>query len=162
MSDATTPEERTPPTRQSLVTLREITRDTLDEILELKVRDDQTKFVASNAVSVAQASFDQEHAWFRAVYADETPVGFVMLYEEPTEAHYYLWRFMIDGRYQGKGFGRQALQLVIDYVRGRPNAKELLLSYFPADGSPQPFYASLGFHETEKQHGDEKEMKLVL
>ncbi|MCY4353780.1 MAG: hypothetical protein OXC09_03205 [Truepera sp.] len=58
------------------VTLREITADTLGSILNLSVSEDQERFVASNARSIAQAHFS-EHAWFRAIYASEEPVGFV-------------------------------------------------------------------------------------
>ena len=59
------------------VTLREITCDTLREIFRLKVKPEQQKFVASNAVSIAQAHFHQA-AWIRAIYADDTPVGFII------------------------------------------------------------------------------------
>ena len=64
----------TTPSSQSIVTLREIDADTVRTICELSVSDDQRKFVAPNAVSIAQAHFS-ECAWFRAVYADASPVG---------------------------------------------------------------------------------------
>jgi diamine N-acetyltransferase len=72
-------------------------------------------------VSIAQAYF-RPKAWFRAIYADETPVGFVMLYDShlgaqlPQRDYYEVWLFMIDARYQSKGFGRRAMELVIAYV----------------------------------------------
>ena len=61
------------------ITLKEITEETLRSVLELEVSKDQKKFVAPNAVSIAQAHFSK-NAWFRAIYANDTPVGFVMLY----------------------------------------------------------------------------------
>lgn len=149
------------PNRGARVTLQEVTAETVRAITDLRVLPGQEKFVASNAVSIAQAFFEPK-AWFRAVYADETPVGFVMLYEDTDKPEYYLWRFMIDGRYQHLGFGEQALKLLIDHVRSRPGARELLLSYFPAEGSPEGFYARQGFTNTGKLHGDEKEMRLAL
>lgn len=148
-------------TREAKVSLREVTKDTSGEILRLKVKPEQEQFVASNAVSIAQAYFE-EKAWFRAVYADDTPVGFLMLYDDPDEATYYLWRFMIDQRYQRLGFGRRALQLLIEHVRTRPNATSLLLSYVPAEGGPEPFYASLGFVNTGEVEDGENVMKLEL
>ena len=69
---------------------------------------------------------------------------------------------MIDGRYQGMGFGRQALELFIDHVRSRPGATELLTSYVPGDGSPAPFYAGLGFVETGKVDDGENVIRLPL
>lgn len=147
--------------RNATVALREITEATLVSILKLKVAPEQEKFVASNAVSIAQAHFSK-HAWFRAIYADETPVGFVMLHDEPEKPEYYLWRYMIDARYQRMGFGRQALQQLIEHVRTRPNATELLLSYVPKEGGPLPFYESLGFTHTGRIVEEEMEMKLDL
>lgn len=143
------------------VSLREITAETLRSVLELAVRPGQEQFVASNAVSIAQAHF-HEHAWFRAIYANETPVGFVMLHDEPAKSEYYLWRYMIDGRYQGKGYGRRALEQLIAHVRTRPGAAELRLSYVPAEGSARDFYAKLGFTETGEEHDGEREMRLAL
>lgn len=145
----------------SVVSLRPVTKETVRSILRLNVMPEQEQFVAPNAVSVAEAYFE-EKAWFRAIYADETPVGFVMLYEDPDEGEYYLWRFMIDGRYQGSGFGRQALEQVIERVRALPNAREMTLSYVPADGGPELFYAGLGFVNTGEMHDDEMVMKLKL
>lgn len=149
------------PGRNAKVTLREITGETVRTICRLKVSDHQKGFVAENAVSIAEAYF-QPKAWFRAIYADETPVGFVMLYDSPEEAEYYLWRYMIDGRFQGCDYGRQALEQVIDYVRTRPGADALLTSCVPGEGSPMGFYRKLGFEETGVVHGEEKEMKLAL
>lgn len=146
-------------TKDAVVSLREVTKDNLSDVLRLKVKPEQEKFVASNAVSIAQAHFE-EKAWFRSIYADETPVGFLMLYDDPDTNDYFLWRFMIDARYQGMHFGQRALQLLIDYVRALPGATELLLSYVPEDGSPEPFYRSLGFIDTGEIHDGENVMKL--
>ncbi len=146
-------------TKDAVVSLREVTTDNLDDILRLKVKPEQEKFVADNAVSIAQAHFEDK-AWFRAIYADETPVGFLMLYDDPETNDYFLWRFMIDRRYQGMHFGRQALKQLIDYVRAVPGAQELLVSYVPEEGNPGPFYASMGFATTGQVHDGEKVMKL--
>ncbi len=148
-------------THDSVVSLREVTADTVGAILRLKVKPEQEQFVANNAVSIAQAYFEPK-AWFRAIYADETPVGFVMLYDDPDKPEYFLWRYMIDGRYQRLGLGRQALRLFIDHVRSRPGATELLCSYVPGEGSPQPFYAGLGFVETGEVDDGENVIRLVL
>lgn len=158
MTEAITP---TMPGPDAVVSLREITADTLRPILELAVRPDQEQFVARNAVSIAQAYFEPK-AWFRAIYADETPVGFVMLYDDAEAPEYFLWRFMIDGRYQHLGYGRQAIDRLIEYVRSRPNARELLLSCVPAEGGPEAFYARCGFVATGDFDDGEMIMKRTL
>jgi diamine N-acetyltransferase len=150
-----------PPNRDSVVTLREVTRDNVRAICALEVREDQRGFVAPNSFSLAEGSVTPT-AWYRAIYADETPVGFVMLNEEPEKPRYYLWRYMIGGEYQKLGFGRRALEQVIEHVRTHPGATELLLSFVPGEGSPRDFYARLGFEETGAQHFTELEMRLDL
>ena len=80
-----------------------------------------------------------------------------MLHNDPREPRYYLWRFMIAGEHQGKGYGRRAMELRIEHVKTRPGAKELLLSYVPGEGSPEGFYRRLGFELT----GEENEGKIM-
>jgi diamine N-acetyltransferase len=146
---------------QSKVTLQEITAETVRTICNLSVTEVQNNFVAPNAVSIAQAYFEPK-AWFRAIYADDIPVGFVMLLDNPEKPIYYLWRFMIDAQYQKMGFGWQAIQLLIEYVRTRPQATELLVSYVPEDGGPGPFYHKLGFKPTGEMEGNEEVASLKL
>lgn len=143
------------------VTLREITRENYREILKLKVSGDQNQFVATNAISLAQANFHPE-AWYRGIYADDTPVGFAMLEIDTEKPDYYLWRFMIDKDHQGKGYGYQAMKLLIEHVKTLPNASEFFLSYVPADGSPQKFYEKLGFEDTGEVEEGENVMRLSL
>jgi len=132
------------PTRDSTITLREITADTVRAICKLQVNEPQNQFVAPNSISIAQAYFEKK-AWFRSMYADETPVGFVMLYDDSEKPEYFLWRFMVDARYQGMGFGRQAIVLLIDHVRTRPKAADLMTSVIQKPGGPQEFYQKQGF-----------------
>lgn len=63
------------PSTLARITLREITADTVRTVTKLAVREDQTRFVVSNAVSLAQALFTPE-AWYRAIYAGDELVGF--------------------------------------------------------------------------------------
>ncbi|HEY6409938.1 MAG TPA: GNAT family N-acetyltransferase [Ktedonobacteraceae bacterium] len=141
------------------MSLREITKDTVGDILDLQVAPGQEHFVASNAVSIAQAYFAPE-AWFRGIYADDTPVGFIMLSDIPEAPEYFLWRLMIAANHQGKGYGKRAVKLLVEYVRTRPGAKELLVSYVPGEGSPGDFYRKLGFVETGAMDGEEVVMRL--
>jgi diamine N-acetyltransferase len=141
--------------KNSTVTLREVTKENLWNIFALEVAPEQSRYVATNEMSIAQAYFDREIAWFRAIYADETPVGFLMLSDDANEQRYFLWRLMIDARYQKLGFAKRALELLFDYVRTRPGAKEILVSYRPGDAGPQGFYEKLGFVPTGEMLGDE-------
>ncbi len=147
----------------SSVSLREITEENIVPICKLSdtLSAQQKKMVAPNAQSIAQAHYSK-HAWYRAIYADETPAGFIMLYDNPEEREYFLWRLMIAGPYQGSGYGEKAVQLLIEYVRMRPGAKELLASCEEGEGSPEGFYAKLGFKRTGKMLGEEAVMSVRL
>jgi diamine N-acetyltransferase len=158
-----------PPTRPRapLVTLQEVTAQTVRAIADLRVSALQQPYVASNAISIAQAYFHPE-AWFRAVYADDVPVGFVML-EDPTllpdwigPAQVSLWRFMIDERRQGHGYGRAALRLVIEHARSRPGQTHLRTSCVQGPHSPVGFYERCGFRRTGEFDEDEEILELPL
>ena len=131
-------------TKKSKITLREVTEETVRTICNLHVYENQKKFVANNAVSIAQAYFSK-NAWFRAIYGEDHPIGFLMLYDEPEKPEYFLWRFMIDKKYQKMGFGKAAINLLIEYVKKRPNANELFTSVVQESDGPQGFYERIGF-----------------
>jgi len=145
------------------VSLREVTGDTVRAICRLTdtLTPPKKHMVAPNSVSIAQAYFEPR-AWFRAIYADEAPVGFVMLYDNPDEQQYFLWRFMIAEPHHGKGFGRQAIELLVDYVKTRPGAKILETSCGQGAGSPEGFYRKVGFERSGKMFDDEVGLRLEL
>lgn len=152
---------------QSAVTLREITAETVISICNLSdtLSEAHQHMVAPNALSIAQAHFS-EHAWFRAIYADEIPVGFIMLYHgpghhDPEREVYFLWRLMIAGPYQGMGFGRRGLELLIEKIVAE-GATELLTSRGQGEGSPEGFYRALGFEPDGQMYGDEVGLRLDL
>lgn len=145
------------------VSLREITAETVREVCNLSdtLTPPKKYMVAPNAISIAQAYFS-EHAWFRAIYAEDTPVGFLMLYDDPDEQEYFLWRLMIAGPYHGKGFARRAIIRLADHVRTRPGATVLETSCGQGPGSPEGFYRKLGFERNGKMLGEEVGLSLVL
>jgi diamine N-acetyltransferase len=91
--------------------------------------------------------------WYRAVYAGEEPVGFVMISwncePQPPEimGPWFLWKLLIDKRHQGRGYGAEVVRQVAELVRAE-GATELLTSIVPGDGGPTGFYQRLGFVPT--------------
>jgi len=143
------------------VSLQEVTGETVRAICRLAVGPGQDRFVAPNAVSIAQAHFEPK-AWFRAIYAGAEPVGFLMLYEDREKPEYFLWRLMIAAEHQGKGYGRRALELLVDRVRALPGAAQLGTSYVPGEGGPEGFYKSFGFTDTGEIDDGEAVCRLPL
>ena len=136
------------------VTLREITEDNSGSVLALRTTPEQERFVSSVAGSLREAADNpQGNPWFRAVFEDEEPVGFVMLSwdvePQPPDINgpWFLWKLLIDHRQQGKGYGREVVRQIVELVRGE-GATELLTSHTPGEGGPAGFYARLGFVPT--------------
>ncbi|ENN86518.1 putative acetyltransferase [Rhizobium freirei PRF 81] len=153
------------PTSASEISLRRITSQTVSDICELSetLTEAQRDKVADNGTSIAEAHFS-ENAWFRAIYADDTPVGFVMLhigsdYDVIDCPGAFLWRLMIAGPYQRMGFGEKAIALVVREMKAR-GFSELFTCYVVGDDSPEGFYRRLGFVPTGEMFEDEIEMVL--
>ena len=149
------------------VTLREITAETVRAVTKLAVTEYQNRFVAPNAVSLAQALFAPD-AWYRAIYSGEELVGFVMVSDQslldppPEMPEAFVWRLMVDAKYQYRGIGRAAMLLVIDHVRRKGMFDELKISYVPDSGGPEGLYLSLGFRPTGEVDDGEVVMSLQL
>ena len=151
-----------------MINLREITSKNLKSIIDLNVKEDQKDYVASNSVSIAQGHYSKS-AWFKGIFNDDRPVGFVMLDLIEEENKCFLWRFMIDRKYQGKGFGKIALTQVIDFVRSLNLYTYIATSYVPAENGAGGFYKNFGFIESEEitkefgiEDSDEIGMKYML
>jgi len=132
----------------TLVELREITKDNLEEVLALDVCDYQKSFVSSTVASLAQAYVYKETAFPFAVYADNTLVGFIMLGYYQTRNQYTLWKFLIDKEYQNKGYGKEALKQGIQYLQNTFQAKEIYTGVSIGNEQAKHVYKSLGFVET--------------
>jgi len=145
------------------VRLQPITAETVRGICQLSdtLTEPRKSFVAPNAISLAQAHFSK-HAWFRAIYVGKAPVGFMMLSDNPETPEYFLWRFMIATPYQGRGYGAQAIRRLVEYVKTRPGATELLVSCGEGAGSPKAFYLKQGFVPTGEVSGGETVLRMAL
>jgi diamine N-acetyltransferase len=144
------------------ITLREITKDNWRDILRLKVAPYQEQFVTSNAASIVEAHFNPDVAWFRAIYAGDVPVGFLMLEDNVVQQEYFLWRFMLDEQYQGRGYGQKALELLFAHVKTRPGGSAVETSCVPDKDGPGSFYEKMGFVYTGKEENDELVMRREL
>ena len=138
------------------ITLREINGDNFDEIIALKVE----KYCASNLYSLAQAKVYTE-AIPLAIYNDDIAVGFIMYEIEPRDNNeYWIDRLMIDEKHQKKGYGKIAMEIIIDKIKQDKTHNKIKLSTNPDNFIGRKFYRNLGFKETGEMHGDEVLMVL--
>jgi diamine N-acetyltransferase len=151
------------------VCLREITPANKPSVEALTVTTVQSDYVASVAESLVEAEETPDACpWFRAVYLDDEPIGFVMISDGITVVNpdylgpYFLWRLLIDQRYQGQGYGGTALRLVVEHVRERRDARVLITSVEQGPDSPIGFYLRQGFQATGEVHQGELVLELDL
>lgn len=150
------------------VSLRELTRDTWHQCIDLQVREDQQDFVASNLYSIAEAQFYPGMV-YRAIYADDTMIGFLMYgpdaeytsYPERDGA-YAIVRLMIDQAHQGKGYGRAVIEEVIRQLKTEVACRSVYLSFAPENHVAERLYRRLGFQPTGALLDGEVVFRLML
>ena len=153
-----------------MISLKQINGKNVWELLKLEVGESQKGFVAPNDVSIIEAYVAitrNGQAFPFGIYDGETPVGFCMIgfgadddWEDApaiAEGNYNLWRFMIDERYQGRGYGREAMKRIMEFIATEPcgPAEYCWLSYEPENTRAKALYESFGFRETGEFDGGE-------
>lgn len=154
---------------KKMIRFEEITNKNIWPVCMLEPFEEQKDFVAENMQSLAEAYATRNegnNALPFAVYNDDELVGFVMIgkgtvgNEEESQLikeNYCLWRLMIDKKYQGKGYGKQTIDAVIDFVRQFPlgPAENIWLSYEPENYRARDVYHKYGFVENGEMCGNE-------
>lgn len=149
--------------------IRPVTKDNWKELVRLKVREDQTHFVASNLYSIAESQFgdEDEGHWDLfpyGIYEGNMPVGFLMYgfnFEHPTQQAFII-RLMVDEKYQGRGYGRFGMEKLLEIFRADDRIRAVGISYEPENESARRLYASLSFQETGRMIEGELEAVLRL
>ena len=157
--------------------LERVTWDTVDDVIKLKVAKEQKGFVAPNSDSIMDAYFaiteENVKVFPLGIYYGKKPVGFIMIaydcpwatkYYNLTKNYYYIWRFMIDKKYQKHGFGKEALKLALDFIKTFPSGKSeaCWLSYEPENIIARKLYLSFGFIEDIERYEEGQEIPAIL
>lgn len=121
-----------------------VTRDNWLQVGRLEVRPGQQAFVAPNFISLAESRFYPEMVPL-AIYDDQQLVGFWMYGFDPRDSTWWIVRLMIDSRYQGRGYGRAAMQAAIGLLGSMPGCANFKVSYDPQNHVAEALYRSLGF-----------------
>ena len=144
----------------SAVSLREVTAENWYDCCQLSVKEEQDRFVEPNAVSIAQSKYEPTLR-LRAVYLRQDLVGFSMYNTEPEElGGHWIYRLMIDKRYQRKGIAKDVMRLIIDEMATSLDCKRIVAGYKPDNTAAGALYTSLGFEDRGNKFG--KEMAVVL
>ena len=119
------------------------------------------KFVASNALSITQSVY--ETGWtIKGIEVEDKLIGFAMYGFDEETANYWICRFMIDHKSQGKGYGRKAVELVLDEMKQLDGCNSIYLSTEPENEIAIKLYESLGFQKTGNINEGEAEFVLKV
>ena len=146
-----------------MVNFRKITEENFDAVIKMK-RPEGENFVASNAVSLAQAWLyrDDGDVFPFAIYDDDTIVGFMLLEEDLEQARLDLWRIMLSPEQEGKGYGTAAVKLMIQYAKDSGRYRSVYLLCAPENHIARHIYDKLGFQPTGEICYGDIQMKLDL
>ena len=125
--------------------LRTVTRDNIDELLALKVSESQRSFVSTVGDSLAQAYVYSETAYPFGIYDGGQAVGFIMMAYYEAKGYYTLWKLLIDKDFQHMGYGRQALEQGIAFLKERFGVTEVYTGVVPENAAAKGLYGSVGF-----------------
>ena len=146
------------------LTLKRIDESNFIDAFRLELADGQEIYVSHPVRSLAQAYVYYHQCTPFGIYAGKTMVGYVMVIYDRGTGEYNIWHLMIDRRYQGMGYGKQAVRLCLDYIRQEPfgPGNIVLLTCHEENTTAVSLYKSLGFQETGNRDETEIEMKLTL
>ena len=168
--------------------LEKVDWDNYEKVLKLRVTKEQENFVASNDYSLIHAFLalsDGDPVYAFAIYKGKTVIGFIQIgydddwtgeeYEEWLQSdeyksyvgkhYYFIWRFMIDKKYQRNGYGREAFKQALDFIKTEPSGKAeyITLSYEPSNELGRKLYGSFGFKEVFREYlHDDDEVSAML
>ncbi|MDP5274941.1 GNAT family N-acetyltransferase [Chengkuizengella axinellae] len=144
---------------KEIVTIVELNAENWYECCTLEVSEEQTRFMESNAVSIAQTKFEPTLKPYVIQYEGKT-VGFLMFNSVKEELDgYWVYRIMVDKNFQGKGIGKKATELMIEEIMKQPKANKIIVGYHPENIGAHQLYEGLGFVDKGDRFG--KEMAVV-
>lgn len=81
------------------------------------------------------------------ILAGKRPVGFAMYALDPDDGNYWIYRLMIDGDCQGRGYGTQALAALTTLVFETKGCPLIMLGVQPANLTAKRLYERAGFRD---------------
>ncbi|TPV39564.1 GNAT family N-acetyltransferase [Bacillus dicomae] len=143
--------------------LKSINKSNWEEAIKLSVKAEQRTFIASNLYSIAEFQFLDDF-YAKGIYVGNKMIGFTMFGIDPDDNNYWIYRLMIDEKFQGKGIGEQAIYLVIEEIRqnNNTNIPLIMIGYHPENLTAKFVYKKAGFIETELSSWGEQLAKYSL
>lgn len=146
------------------ICLKPVDENNFLDIFNLNLGEGQDAFVSHPVRSLAQAYVYRTQCQPFGIFKDEKAVGYVMVIYDYDIPEYDIWHMMIDVSQQGKGYGKAALKLVLDYIGQKPfgNASRVALTCHKNNLPALKLYEHMGFELTGATYDDEVELALTI
>ena len=140
--------------------LKPITEVNFLDAFNLALAPGQEKFVSHPIRSLAQAYVYRDQCQPFGIYAEGKMVGYVMVIYDYDVPEYDIWHMMIDASSQGRGYGGDALDQVIGYIRTKPfgDSGRIALTCSKNNPAARRLYESRGFKASGVEDDDEIEL----
>ena len=147
-----------------MVELRAISEENFLDAFHLRLAPGQEEFVSHPIRSLAQAYVYRDQCQPFGIYAAGKMVGYVMVIYDYDVPEYDIWHMMIDEAEQGRGYGREALDRVIEYIMTKPfgDSDRVTLTCSKNNPAARKLYESRGFSATVNEDEDEIELAATL
>ncbi len=143
-----------------MIVLIPITIQNWETAASLELEPHQRDFIRSNAWSIAESLYHPELKPF-GIYRGGTMVGFLMYGTAWQDGRVWLFRLMIDRKYQGQGLGKEALERVIRRMRDE-GYTDVNIGWDPENDVAERLYLNAGFEPTGMAPWGEKTARLRL
>jgi diamine N-acetyltransferase len=143
------------------ITLQPVTKDNWRDVIKITVTEPQYEFVGRPDYYLTLCAYEEK--WHPlAIYLDDQVIGFIMWAVDPADQSCWFGGITIDHRYQGRGYGRQAIKTAVNTLAQQYGHKDFALSYKPGNTVGKHLYSSLGFVETAEWDDDEIIARMTL
>ncbi|HFU4077435.1 TPA: GNAT family N-acetyltransferase [Streptococcus suis] len=146
-----------------MIRLELVNKDNFDQVLDLEVAPKDQRRVASVEYSLAQAWLyrDSEDLFPYAVKSGQLTVGFLLLSYQPMENSYYIWRLLIDQKYQNQRFGKEVILQVLQRARDDQQCHKVTVNYVIGNHKMRYILEKFGFQPVGLD-GQEMKMELIV
>lgn len=147
-----------------MINLKVIHEDNFLDAFQLKLADGQEKYVSNPIRSLAQAYVYRKQCQPFGIYDGDEMVGYVMVIYDYDIPEYDIWHMMIDASKQGRGYGSEALRLVLEYIKTKPfgDSNRVTLTCNKDNLVALELYHKAGFVETGEEDDEEIELSQKL
>jgi diamine N-acetyltransferase len=143
------------------IEIEPVTSSNWRAVAKLGVNPEQERFVAPVLRYLALCAYGGLGWEPFAIHRGGELIGFVMSGAEEEDNSYWIGGFIIDSRHQRRGYGRRAMEILIERAREH-GSDTAALSYEPENVGAKALYADLGFMETGEMDGEEVVARLQL